>query len=456
MDGINTARTDRVDGSVPAAPGGHPPSHHAPAGRQRLLLGVAGAVAVALVAAGFVATVWRPVAPPVGPVADAGRWFDDELLTTIASYRRPLYVVVPLAGAIGAVVPLLVVIAGPVRRRLERSFTGPRWESVRGRVAAAVLAGTGVVALSDLLLFGFRFWIGFVHAGHYGLRTQGFAGWLGDLGVTTAVTWLTTALVIAVLGWLVHRAGAAWPLVSGLVLAALSALAVIVWPLVVEPLRFDFTELSPGPTRAAVVEVRDAAGLADAPVLVADASRRTTRRNAYVSGMLGTRRIVLYDTLAATDPDEVAAVVAHEVAHDLNGDIMRGWLLGAGTTVLACAAVGFLLARRAGSFEGGGALARRLASSPSTVATLVAAALVVQALLAPVAAAVSRRAEAAADATALELLDDPAAYAALQRSLVEANLSDPSPPRWWVWWRATHPTPAARLQRAVDARSAGS
>ena len=51
-------------------------------------------------------------------------------------------------------------------------------------------------------------------------------------------------------------------------------------------------------------------------VLVADASKRTTTLNAYVSGFGSTRRIVVYDTLLTSEsPPEVEPVVAHELGH---------------------------------------------------------------------------------------------------------------------------------------------
>src|SRR5437870_3184284 len=60
--------------------------------------------------------------------------------------------------------------------------------------------------------------------------------------------------------------------------------------------------------RRAGVPVRD--------VLVADASRRTRKVNAYVSGLGATRRVVLFDTLLReAEPRQVELVVAHELGH---------------------------------------------------------------------------------------------------------------------------------------------
>ena len=416
-------------------------------------------VAVGLVAAGILSIVARPLASPIGPAPEATRWFGQELLDRIARYRQPLYVLLPLAALVGAVGPLLIVSSGPVRRRLHRSelrsparSTGsvvpPSGSVVPPSGSVVLWAGViavGVVLLQDVLLLPFRWWVGYVHAGAFGLRTQGPWGWAFDQLIASATGWVGAGIVGMLLAWLVCRLPRAWPLAAGLALAMLSGLVLIVWPLIVEPLRFDFTPLSEGRTRAAVEEVGAAAGLGDAPILVADASRRTTRRNAYVSGLGATRRIVLYDTLLDLPDQQIAAVVAHEVAHDLHQDLLRGWLTGAAVAIIGCVAAGVAVwqwQRRAGSSPS------RLVASKHRVAVLVALALLVEALTVPAVALLSRRAEAAADATALELIGEGEAFVGLQRSLVEANLSDPTPPDWWVWWRSTHPAPAARLYRA--------
>ena len=65
-------------------------------------------------------------------------------------------------------------------------------------------------------------------------------------------------------------------------------------------------------------------------MLVADASRRTTALNAYVSGFGASRRIVVYDTLLReSTPREVELVVAHELGHADEQDVLHGTLIGA-------------------------------------------------------------------------------------------------------------------------------
>ena len=69
------------------------------------------------------------------------------------------------------------------------------------------------------------------------------------------------------------------------------------YPLVVEPVFHSFQSLPAGPLRTQVLELAERDGVPVDDVLVADASRRTTALNAYVSGFGSSRRVVLYDTL---------------------------------------------------------------------------------------------------------------------------------------------------------------
>lgn len=417
-----------------------------PRRRGRPWVALLTALCAAVVVAGLVALLGRPTAPPLPPVPDAGRWFSDATLADIAAYRRPLFFVVPVAVVVGAVGPLVVVTRPRVRAWLRGRGGSPGPPAGAGRVALrAGAVAVGVVVVQDLLLLPWRWWIGYVHAGAHGLRTQSLAGWSVDRFVTDATGAVGVAVVVALVAALVVWLPRTWPPVLALALTVLIGVVVVGWPLVVEPLRFRFQPLPDGPTRTEVVDVAAQAGYDDVRVLVADASRRTTRRNAYVSGLGATRRIVLYDTLLDLPDDQIAAVVAHEVAHARHHDLLRGWAVGGAVTVLAVAAAWLVLRSR------GPGAASRLVSDASTVAVAVALALLVRAAAAPVTNGLSRQVEAAADATALVLSDEPAAYAALQRSLVTANLSDPSPPGWWAWWRASHPSPAERIWRAEQA-----
>ena len=210
------------------------------------------------------------------------------------------------------------------------------------------------------------------------------------------------------------------------------------------------------PLRSSILRLADEVGVEVHEVLVADASRRTTTLNAYVSGYGGTRRIVLYDTLLAElDPDEVRSVVAHELGHARHQDVLLGTGLGALGVLAGVAALALLLdsaplRRRAGT---GGA------GEPTVVPLVLALAALGAFVASPAQNVVSRAIEARADRVSLEVTQDRAAFDLLQRELARRSLADPTPPRYSYLWFATHPTALQRLGIAAallpDERPAG-
>ena len=105
--------------------------------------------------------------------------------------------------------------------------------------------------------------------------------------------------------------------------------------MLVEPAFNHFTPLPDGPLRTQILQLADDEHVHLDDVLVADASRRTTTLNAYVSGFGSTRRVVLYDNVVHDLPrDQILAIVAHELGHAHHDDVLTGSLLAAlGTTL---------------------------------------------------------------------------------------------------------------------------
>lgn len=401
---------------------------------------VVWAVAAAcIVATGVVAVVARPVAPDLGPVPDPGTWFDPALLMRIAAYQQPLRRAALLAALIDVAVPVAIGCTTPGRRLVAAVVGAVGAHRVSRAVAAVAVV---VVVISAVVRLPVDLWV-YVHARTYGLSTQSPAGWAGDRAIGLAVVAVGAALVLAGAYALARR----WPRRWALVAAPLGLLAVVVTtlgaPLVLEPLRYDTTPLPDGAVRDALTAVLDADGGTRATLLVADASRRTTRQNAYVSGLAGTRRIVLFDTLLERPPDEVALIVAHELAHERNHDVWRGVLAGGAGLTVMCLLVDLVVRRRVARGR------QRAPADPLAAGVVIAVIVIGLAATTPVVAWTSRRAEAAADLGSLQLTGAYDDYCAAQKGLVERNLSDPAPPTWERLWWWTHPPAASRLALAA-------
>lgn len=397
---------------------------------------VIGAAAIAV--AGTVAVLARPLAPDLSVVPDPARWFGPDLLARIAAYQQPLRRAAVLGTAIDVGVPVIVALT-PVGRRLVARIVWTVGVERPARAAAAV--GVAVVIAISVTRLPVDAWA-YGHARSFGLSTQSPAGWFGDRMIGLGVEVVTVALVLVVGYALARRWPRHWVLVAAPAGLAAIALATVAGPVLIEPLRYDVTRLADGPTRRAVMQVLDADGRGGTQLVVADASRRTTRQNAYVSGLLGTRRIVLFDTLLERPPQQVAQVVAHELAHERNRDLVRGVLAGGAGLLVVCVLLDRVLRWRVRRGL------QREPADPFSAGVVIAVIAVALTLAEPVVAGISRRAEAAADAGALQLVADASDYCAMQRGLVERNLSDPAPPEWARLWWWTHPPAASRLELA--------
>ncbi|HKG50896.1 MAG TPA: M48 family metalloprotease [Actinomycetales bacterium] len=327
-----------------------------------------------------------------------------------------------------------------------------------GSWPAQVLGGT-VVLTAIPVLAGVPLGIGAERVlRRYGLSTQGWGGWAVDVARAWAVAAVVTALLLLVLVALARRWPQRWWLPAAALAAAVTVAGSALYPVLIEPLANDFTPMAAGPQRTALLDLAIRDGVPVRDVLVADASRRTTTENAYVSGLGATRRIVVYDTLLrSASPREVELVVAHELGHAKAHDVRLGTTLGALAAALAAVLLFLVLEGRRWwrqlldaepSGSGIAGPARAAAANPRAIALILALATIGGYLAAPASTLVSRRTEARADLHALNLTRDPEGFAGMQRRLATSNISDLQP-RWYrTLLFATHPAPPWRIAMA--------
>ncbi len=404
-------------------------------------------IAAAVLLAGFAyvvvaTTPWSPFPDTDAEVApaDPDRDFTAEEQAAAREYRSqirpPGYLNLATGLAVVLVLGLTPLGSGLVETVARPLGGGWLWQ--------VLLGGLALLLVTRAATLPFSAWAESVRRS-YGLSTRSWPGWLSDVARSFGVQAVGTLLALVALVAVARAWPRWWWTVAAVGAAALVVVVSFLYPLLIEPVFNKFTPMSDSELRTSLLELARADGLEVEEVLVADASRRTTTLNAYVSGFGATHRIVVYDTLLDKASDEeVTSVVAHELGHTVHHDVRNGTLTGAlAVAAGVCVLAGILgwrwLLDRAGASGPG---------DPRVIALVLAIIAVLSLAAGPVQNLVSRRIETRADLHALELTRDPGTFVTMQHNLAVTGYSDPNPPAWQFALFASHPTPPQRIALA--------
>jgi STE24 endopeptidase len=351
-------------------------------------------------------------------------------------YHRPLYLALGIDWALQAVV-LFALAFGTLGTWAWRATAGPWW--ARTLELAALVLG-----LSTLVRLPLSAWRGWARERRWGFSTQSLGAWLADVVKGLCVGAVLSGLALLGLVWSARAWPVWWPAVAAPAAAALTLVLSVFAPLLFERLFNRFEPLSDEELARDLRELSDRAHVPVRAILVSDASRRTTKHNAYVSGLGPTRRLVLFDTLLQDAPQaELRGVVAHELGHRRYRHVALGTLLA-----MAGAATAVLVLWGALRWSPGHAAG---AGDPRSVPLMVLVLWLLELGSVPFGSWLSRRWERAADRFALELTGDREALVRMHRRLALANLADLDPPRALYALLFTHPTPPERIAAARGA-----
>jgi STE24 endopeptidase len=318
---------------------------------------------------------------------------------------------------------------------------------VAAAVVAAPTAQVAIVALAlgaahAALSFPLA-WVGGFHLPRrFGLLHQPLASWLADRAKAAALGGAVALAAVEVL-YALLRATPLWWLAMAAVAFVFAVVVTAVLPVWVLPLFYRLTPLADEALRARLLALAGRAGVPALGVWVADQSRKSRMANAAVVGLGRTRRILLYDTLTASfRPEEIEAVLAHELGHHVHGDVRRGLLVQG-----ALSLVTFWLADRA---LRAGVPAWELTgpADPAGLAWMALVLLTLGVVAAPLANAFSRRVERQTDDFALALTRDPGGFIGAMERLAPLNLAERRPHRLKELMLHSHPALDRRIARA--------
>lgn len=202
-----------------------------------------------------------------------------------------------------------------------------------------------------------------------------------------------------------------------------------------------FTPLEDGELKDRLMELLTKHGYRVKAIEVMDASRRTTKLNAYFTGFGKMKTIVLYDNLVnAMTPDEICAVFAHELGHGLHKDVLKGQILNIGNLLLMGVMV-WIAVREPILHTSFGFTEVNYGFAYILVGCVLG---LIQPLTGMIMNARSRAAEYKADAQAVKEGYGPAMITALKK-LARENFAHLSPARLDVLMDYSHPPLAERI-----------
>ena len=212
-----------------------------------------------------------------------------------------------------------------------------------------------------------------------------------------------------------------------------------------------FTPLPDGELKEGITKLLEKNGYKVRAIQVMDASRRSTKSNAYFTGFGKMKTIVLYDTLISTmTTDEILAVFAHEMGHGLHKDTLKNHIL-VFLQMLVLGVLAWATLRYPEIFRSFGFAEVNYGFALLLIMSVEFA--LVSPLFGLLASWFSRRAEYRADAQAVQEGYGDALIRALKK-LSRENFADLSPSPILVALEYSHPTLSQRIA-AIEALSDG-
>ncbi|HAZ00258.1 MAG TPA: peptidase M48 [Opitutae bacterium] len=313
---------------------------------------------------------------------------------------------------------------------------------------ALVLFLTGLVL--GIPSMPFDWWGTFKLEERFGFNKSTKKLWVVDKIKGTLIGFVIGYPLLALLIYLVSAAGALWWLWGFAVFFIFQLVMVVAYPMFIMPLFNKLEPMEAGELKTRLFALADRTGFQAQTILVMDGSKRSGHSNAFFSGFGRFRRIVLFDTLIEQmEPDELEAVLAHEIGHYKLGHIPKMMAMAAVSSLGMFAVLGWLA--NAAWFT------RAFHFSSSAEGQIVPVLLLFMLLsglvtfwLSPLTSRLSRKHEYEADAFARDAMGGYAPLSQALRKLHKENLSNLTPHPLYSNFHYSHPT---LVEREASLRS---
>jgi STE24 endopeptidase len=276
-----------------------------------------------------------------------------------------------------------------------------------------------------------------------GMSVQPFVSWIEDWVKGLAISLAFGVTGAAAVYGLIDTFPEIWWLIAGAGITVFVVLLTNLAPVLLMPIFYRFEPLPEGPVKDRLLGLCDRVGVRAVSASVWKLSEKSKRSNAAVVGWGNTRKVIVSDTMLNTyEPDEIEAVLAHELGHHTSGDIRNAILVQTPITFLSLLAIHYVIKWLDGPLD----LTGRgdLTGMPALGLILI----VVSLIALPLVNGYSRWREAAADRYALKAIDDPESFTRAMEKLAEQNLANRRPHRLMEIIFHSHPAIDRRIEMA--------
>jgi STE24 endopeptidase len=283
----------------------------------------------------------------------------------------------------------------------------------------------------------FDWWGQFRLEARFGFNKSTPGLWIMDKVKGLALMFIIGTPLLWALLSLVDWAGASWWIWGFGLMFTFQLLMMVLYPKLIMPLFNKLTPLPDGELKTRLMALADRTGFKAATIEVMDGSKRSGHSNAFFTGFGRFRRIVLFDTLIEQlTPEELEAVLAHEVGHYRRGHVPKMIAMSAAMLLGSFAAIAWLA--RSDWFNPAFHFpAHELAPSFLLFGLLSGA---VMFWFTPLSNILSRKHEYEADAFARDAVGGAEPLVAALRKLSQKNLSNLTPHPWFSGFYYSHPT----------------
>ena len=278
----------------------------------------------------------------------------------------------------------------------------------------------------------------------FSLSNQKLRSWMWDEVKSFVVGMVLAAMVAELLYFVMRQYPEHWWLISWGAFMALFVFMAQIAPVVLFPIFYKFEPLHDEDLKQRLLRLSERAGTRVRGVYKWKLSEKSKKANAALTGLGRTRRIILADTLLDNySPDEIEAVLAHELGHHVHRHILKSIMIQAGITLLGFWAANVVLhyaIDKLHTFE--------TLSDFANLPLLALVSTLLSFILMPLLNAYSRFNERQADRYAFKSISGVTSFISAMNKLAEQNLAERTPSKWAEWFFHSHPSISKRVAAA--------